>query len=257
MIVLVYRTGNNPGRALEVYRLLIIRGGDPPKIKDATVTREGNVLLRYDRTLLPDVPGQRRTPGSAFEVSGTVVKPGAVRHVRARGRIQKQGRALCGERTSRVRHGGERGAGRDSGLQGDAAPGAGDDGVGGLRLDPGEPGLGVAVSVAPAWGPAASGGTERLWQVPHAGALAAGGVAAAGDRLDAEVSYGVEVPGGIGLLTPYAGAGMAEAGALTWRAGTRMTVASGLNLGVEGTRSEPSAGAAAEHTFTVNGELRW
>ena len=52
-----------------MYRLLIIRGGDPPKIKDATVTREGNVLLRYDRTLLPDVPGQRRTPGSAFEVT--------------------------------------------------------------------------------------------------------------------------------------------------------------------------------------------
>ena len=68
LIVLVYRTGNNPGRALEVYRVMIIRAGSPPKLKDATVTREGNVLLRYDRTLLPDIPGQRRTPGSAFEV---------------------------------------------------------------------------------------------------------------------------------------------------------------------------------------------
>ncbi len=69
LIVFVYRTGNQQGRALEVYRLLIIRAGSPPKIKDATVTREGNVLLRYDRTLLPDIPGQRRTPGSAFEVT--------------------------------------------------------------------------------------------------------------------------------------------------------------------------------------------
>ena len=69
LIVFVYRTGNQGGRALEVYRLLIIRAGSPPKIKDATVTREGNVLLRYDRTLLPDIPGQRRTPGSAFEVT--------------------------------------------------------------------------------------------------------------------------------------------------------------------------------------------
>ena len=68
MIVFVYRTGNNPGRALEVYRVMIIRAGSPPKLKDATVTREGHVLLRYDRTLLPDVPGQRSTPGSAFEV---------------------------------------------------------------------------------------------------------------------------------------------------------------------------------------------
>ena len=69
LIVFVYRTGNQGGRALEVYRLLIIRAGSPPKIKEATVTREGNVLLRYDRTLLPDIPGQRRTPGSAFEVT--------------------------------------------------------------------------------------------------------------------------------------------------------------------------------------------
>ena len=68
IIVFVYRTGNDPGRALEVYRVMIIRAGDPPKLKDATVTREGNVLLRYDRTLLPDGPGDRRTPGSAFEV---------------------------------------------------------------------------------------------------------------------------------------------------------------------------------------------
>ena len=69
LIVYVYRTGNQGGRALEVYRLLIIRAGSPPKIEEATVTREGNVLLRYDRTLLPDIPGERRTPGSAFEVT--------------------------------------------------------------------------------------------------------------------------------------------------------------------------------------------
>ena len=39
LIVFVYRTGNQGGRALEVYRLLIIRAGSPPKIKEATVTR--------------------------------------------------------------------------------------------------------------------------------------------------------------------------------------------------------------------------
>ena len=135
------------------------------------MTREGNVLLRYDRTLLPDVPGQRRTPGSAFEVtvngspgqrdahgghpevvasdpregrrgpmrrSGCAIaipssNPVRSSKIRARGRIQEQGGALCGERTSRVRRDGERGAGRDSGLQGDDAAGAGTEGVGGLR----------------------------------------------------------------------------------------------------------------------------
>ena len=131
--------------------------------------------------------------------------------------------------------------------------------AGTLRLDPGAPGRGVALSVAPSWGGAAGGGAERLWQLPDAGALAAGGVpaAAAAGRLDAELSYGLEMPGGSGLLTPYAGVGAAEAGGRTWRTGARVTVVPGLSLGVEGTRSEPSGGAAAEHTFKLNGALRW
>ena len=72
IIVFVYRTGNNPGRALEVYRVMIIRAGPPPKLKDATVTRDGHVLLHYDRTLHPSgpgTPGSTSTPGSAFEVT--------------------------------------------------------------------------------------------------------------------------------------------------------------------------------------------
>ena len=72
LIVFVYRTGNNPGRALEVYRVMIIRAGPPPKLKDATVTRDGHVLLHYDRTLHPSgpgTPGPTSTPGSAFEVT--------------------------------------------------------------------------------------------------------------------------------------------------------------------------------------------
>ena len=72
MIFFVYRTGNNPGRALEVYRVMIIRAGRPPKLKDATVTRDGHVLLHYDRTLHPSgpgTPGSTSTPGSAFEVT--------------------------------------------------------------------------------------------------------------------------------------------------------------------------------------------
>ena len=71
------------------------------------------------------------------------------------------------------------------------------------------------------------------------------------------MSYGLEVPGGSGLLTPYAAVDVADSGARTWRAGARVTVAPGLSLGLEGTRSEPSAAVAAEHTFTLNGALRW
>ena len=71
------------------------------------------------------------------------------------------------------------------------------------------------------------------------------------------MSYGLEVSGGSGLLTPYAGVGVTAAGGRTWRTGARVSVAPGLSVGVEGTRSEPSAAVAAEHTFTLNGQLRW
>ena len=129
--------------------------------------------------------------------------------------------------------------------------------AGTLRVDPGAPGRGVALSVAPSWGGAASGGAERLWQVASAGDLPAGSAAAGALRVDAELSHGEELWGGSGLLTPYAGVSVTDTGARTWRAGARATVAPGLSLGVEGTRDEPAAGAAAEHTVALNGTLRW
>ena len=83
--------------------------------------------------------------------------------------------------------------------------------AGTLRLDPGVPGRGVALSVAPSWGGAAGGGAERLWQLPDAGALAAGGVPAASGRLDAELSYGLEVPAVGAVVSPYARLGATDA----------------------------------------------
>ena len=65
--------------------------------------------------------------------------------------------------------------------------------AGALRLDPGMRGRGAALSVAPSWGAAPSGGALQMWHLPDAGAIPAGTVPtahrAAGRR--AELRLGV------------------------------------------------------------------
>ena len=129
---------------------------------------------------------------------------------------------------------------------------------GSVRFDPGAPGRGVAVQVAPSWGsaPASAAG---LWSLPDASALAAGGPALAGGRLDAEVSYGLDALDGTALVIPYAGVALADVGARTWRLGARLNLQSSFDLSLEGTRSESSArGARAlDQSLTLHGSLRF
>ena len=133
-------------------------------------------------------------------------------------------------------------------------------------LDPGADGRGLSLRLAPAWG-TAEGGAERLW-AGDAGALAnlatdpgsgsGSGDGAANDtapamRLDAELGYGLGALGGKGVLTPYAGLGLAGEGARDFRLGTRLDLAPSLSLSLEGTRRE-SDGAEPEHGVRL--ELR-
>ena len=57
-------------------------------------------------------------------------------------------------------------------------------------------------------------------------------------RLDAELGYGLAAFGGRGLVTPFAGLALSQAGERTWRTGARWTLGPDLSLGVEGTRRE-------------------
>ncbi len=114
-----------------------------------------------------------------------------------------------------------------------------------VRLAPGAQGRGLSLTLAPSWGAAASG-VEGLWARPTAAGLApTGQPQAQTGRLTAEVGYGVAL-GHAGLLTPYAGTGLAEGAARTYRLGTRWQMTSrrfmNLTLNLEGTRQE-SAGA--------------
>ena len=128
---------------------------------------------------------------------------------------------------------------------------------GSLRLDPGTPDRGVALSVAPSWGTAATT-AATLWSLPDAARLAADGAAhpQAGARLAAELSYGLDAPGAGGALTPYAAVELADDGARSARLGSRLSLDSGLTLSLEATRAEQAADAP-RHTFALSGAVRY
>ena len=120
---------------------------------------------------------------------------------------------------------------------------------------PGGAGRGLSMSLTPSWG-VDPGGSERLWSMPDAHALAANDNADPSSRLDTEVGYGLGGPAGLGVLTPYAALGLAGDDSRTWRAGARWNLAPDVSLGLEGTRSERAADSA-EHGAMLRAALRW
>ena len=110
-----------------------------------------------------------------------------------------------------------------------------------LRLAPGAGVHGLALSLSPTWGAAASG-VDGLWDRQTATGLVRQ-QGPPGGQLNAEVGYGLPAPVGIGLLTPYAGTMLTDGAASMYRVGTRLRMvtgldATGLTLGLEGTRQE-------------------
>ena len=131
--------------------------------------------------------------------------------------------------------------------------------AGALRLDPGMRGRGAALSVAPSWGTAPSGGALQLWHLPDAGAIPAGAVPTAQARLAAELSYGLAFAGGSGLLTPYAGVAAAAPDSRTWRLGARARLPQGLGVSLEAavTESPADASAAPRPALALTASHRW
>ena len=126
-------------------------------------------------------------------------------------------------------------------------------GVSGLvRIAPRGSGQGLALSVEPAWGRTA-GGVQRLWEA----GITAGALPDHQARLNAEVGYGLGEPHGLGVVTPYAGLGLAGNGARAWRMGARWQVSANGRVSLEGTRYEAANEFAPEHSLTLRGALRW
>ena len=62
---------------------------------------------------------------------------------------------------------------------------------------------------------------------------------------------------GLGLVTPYAGLGLADEGAQSWRIGTRWQMSAYGSVILEGTRYEPASDHGAAHGLMLRGALRW
>ena len=127
---------------------------------------------------------------------------------------------------------------------------------GSVRLDPGASGRGLSLALAPVWGTPSSG-VDRLWSARDAAGLAPGGEFEAERRLEGEVGYGFGAFGGHGVVTPYAGFGLAEAGDRTWRAGARWSLAPHLAMSFDATRREPANDDGPEHGVQFRFTLRW
>ena len=127
-----------------------------------------------------------------------------------------------------------------------------------VRLDPGETGRGLSLSLAPTIGTASSA-TERLWGARDARGLAPGGAFDGARTLQAELSYGMALPGDF-TGTPNLGLGLWDGGARDWRVGWRLTPAAprvgGFEVNVDAIRREAAADGDTEHRVMLQATVR-
>ena len=124
-----------------------------------------------------------------------------------------------------------------------------------FQYDPGTAGHGLMVSVRPTWGATASG-VAGLWE--HGTLDLLGGNDQAGGRVEAEIGYGLAVFGASGVLTPYAGALLTDAGANSLSVGGRLQIAPAFEVSIEALRSESAdVEAAPDYGLTLEGAIRW
>ncbi len=126
-------------------------------------------------------------------------------------------------------------------------------GVSGLvRIAPGGSGQGLALVVQPAWGQTGSG-VNQLWESGVTAGVSPDNQA----RLNAEVGYGFAAAPGLGVVTPYAGLGLAGEGAQWWRMGARWQLAPAASVSVEGSLYDAANDEGPRHGLMLRGALRW
>ena len=128
-------------------------------------------------------------------------------------------------------------------------------GVSGLvRLDPGAAGMGLALSVQPAWGQTASG-AQRLWET----GMSRGAVSAnqAAGRVNARLAYGIGTTwGGQGVLTPYTDVSLSGEGSRRLSLGGQFHIGSAVRMSLEGVESRPVRGLT-NHGIMLRSDLTW
>ncbi len=125
-----------------------------------------------------------------------------------------------------------------------------------VRMDPGADGRGIFLTFEPSRGETDSGMNQLFDRNPASVSGADNG----GDtnlRLEAEVGYGFGVgrDGPPGVLSPYAGVTLEEAGERKWRVGTRYTVKEAFSLSME--FEQRQGRQTHENSLLFKGTLRW
>ena len=129
------------------------------------------------------------------------------------------------------------------------------------RLDPGERGRGLSLSLSPTIGQAGSA-TDRLWGAHDAHGFAPDGEFEAARGLRAEAGYGLALLGDRFTGTPNLGFGMSDGGARDYRIGWRLTSAveghPGFEVSLDATRREPANdNGEPEHGAMLRALVRW
>ena len=128
-------------------------------------------------------------------------------------------------------------------------------GVSGLvRVDPGAAGLGLALTVQPAWGQTGSG-VQRLWETGMTQGAAPANQTAG--RVNARLAYGLGTTwGGQGVLTPYTDVSLAGEGSRRLSLGGQFTLGPSVRMSLEGVHSRPVRGLT-NHGVMLRGDLNW
>ena len=122
-----------------------------------------------------------------------------------------------------------------------------------VELDPGVSGRGLALTLAPTWGQAASGGAQALWQSDRP--LRDSGLAqASAMRMDLDLSYGLNRDRK--QLSPFASLGLADGVMQRLRLGLRLRLADELEMELFGGRNA-SENRSPEHLLGLTGRLRF
>ena len=126
---------------------------------------------------------------------------------------------------------------------------------GAIRVTPDASGRGLTLSIAPAWGRTGSA-AERLWSAHDARAFGESSEFEADSRLVIDAGYGIGLTHRRGMLTPYAGLTLGDAGNRTVRTGTRWQMGPDAVVGLEGSRQASDAGEA-DNQFMLRVALRF
>ena len=125
-----------------------------------------------------------------------------------------------------------------------------------VQYAPSADALGLAFSLSPSIGNSVAGaGAGRIWQQDIEDLT--NGAAIDQQRMQGQISYGLELPGSRRLLIPYARINWSEEQGERLQLGSRLELGQSAALGLVGEEYSPYAGSQNEQRLRLHGQLRF